>query len=172
MQLKHLTVTLLVMAAPVFTGCDFLRTVAGRPTSAQIDAKADSIKAADERARIEKEAREKAAARTADSLAALEWINTPERLATPFSTVSRLFSQTPSARYACVIGSFGEEANAKALCARVEAAGYGAAMLRHRNGHVAVLAAPADDPVEFRNAAQRLASEAFFPAGAWILVKD
>jgi len=172
MELKHLPIALLIVGAMTCTGCDFLRSVAGRPTSEEIAAKADSIKAADERARVAKEAMERAQARTADSLAALEWLAVPERLATPYSTVSRLFSQKPSARYGYVIGSFGEEANAKALVARVKAAGYDAGILRHHNGHMAVLACPTDDIVAFKEAFPKLSSEPFFPQGAWILVSE
>ena len=176
---KLTTVFAFVMLLCLAGGCDFFRTLAGRPTSAQIEAK---------RARIEKRELHAAAVRDSinrarldsaaavqravdDSLHALDtlihigkyhkasaYVNIPQ---------SRLRS-----RYALVVGVFSSLPNAERLVTRYKAAGYDAYVLRYRSTLSAVLVSPcdkvADALVSYRSFRQMPGG----PREVWVLVNE
>lgn len=179
MYYKCLTALALAFCLTVAGGCDFLRKVAGRPTSEDLAALSQQARvreqeaaAARDSAAAAREASIRARARQDDSLAAVRVIQDGTLAVTPISKLGGLPLGAPSARYSVVLGAFSSEANVRRLSSRVSDAGYAVETLAYRNGTRAVLAAGSDDIVEFSGSLQRLLSEPFCPQDAWILVNE
>ncbi|NLX41614.1 MAG: SPOR domain-containing protein [Bacteroidales bacterium] len=105
-------VTILLAASLLFSGCDFFRSILGKPTSKEIEA-----------ARIEQEAAE--AARR-DSIARAE---EQARLA------AEAAARPVYSNYYVIMGCYKIPANAQRLKAKLEAKGYDVAELRFKNGY-------------------------------------
>lgn len=149
---------------PVLGGCDFLRRVAGRPTSSDIEAKREFIacERAARQALADSIAREEK--RVADSLALADSL---ERTNTVVS--GRELKHDLEARYYIIVGSFGKESNAQAFARKTEAAGYPATLIAYKNGFTAVGICPSSGLAEAAAALHKVRKESFCPAGAWIL---
>lgn len=155
------------------TGCDFMRKLAGRPTSEDI-----------ERIRVEKLLAEEAALKESldslkaekqsiqDSIDALElFVQQGGTVLNP-SKLGGLYTTKLQYKYYVIIGAFRSRSNAEALFAKAETAGYAPVLISFRNGLLAVGLSPAD---ECRNAMEMVKSikqEAFCPADVWILVNE
>ena len=167
----------LAAAVVLFSGCDFFRKVAGRPTSADIAAMRESLVAA----------AESEAAQVSDTVAAAE-IPAPVDVSAPVDTVAladslraatgirvehRSLSDKTRAglgsRYYVMIGSFGHLSNAEKLVAKAKDAGYGAVLVPMPNGHTAVGVCPSATIPEVYAASTDLKKEKFCPSGIWIL---
>ena len=170
MSTRYAIILLLGALTLGMTGCEFLRSVAGRPSAEQIASKADSIAAADAAQAAREAALAAARAYSADSLAAVNALAGVQKIT--FSEVRRLFAVTPGKRYAIMAGSFGEASNASALVKKISAAGCQAETMAHRNGHQAVAVSPTDDIVELYKAYKTLSGQNYLPADAWILVNE
>jgi len=105
-------VTILLAASLLFSGCDFFRSILGKPTSKEIEA-----------ARIEQEAAE--AARR-DSIARAE---EQARLA------AEAAARPVYSNYYLIMVCYQIPANAQRLKAKLEAKGYDVAELRFKNGY-------------------------------------
>lgn len=116
MKFGKITV-ILALAAFLSTGCDFFRSVCGKPTSADIQ------RIVEERAAAEK-ARQ-------DSIALAERLRAEQELAAHFSGV-------PQGRYNLVAASFGDSLNAVAFRSQLEQEGFDARLLKLRNGMISV----------------------------------
>jgi hypothetical protein len=103
-------VTILLTASLLFSGCDFFRSILGKPTSKEIEA-----------ARIEREAAE--AARR-DSIARAE------ELARLAAAARPVYSN-----YYVIMGCYKIPANAQRFKAKLEAKGYEVTELRFKNGY-------------------------------------
>ncbi len=156
------------------TGCDFLRSVAGRPTSKDIENKRIAIIRAEEAAlqsRLDsiRLAEEKV---VADSLAALEvleetgiMMNGPER-------IGGLSGTELEYRYYIIVGAFRESANARKLFTTASDSGYEPVLISCRSGMIAVGLSPSNSLVSISETYARLKDEPFCPKEAWILVKE
>ena len=155
------------------TGCDFMRKLAGRPTSEEI-----------EKIRVEKLLAEEAALKASldslkaekqsiqDSIDALElFVQQGGTVLNP-SKLGGLYTTKLQYKYYVIIGAFRARSNAEALFAKAETAGYSPVLISFRNGLLAVGLSPAD---ECRNAMEMVKSikqEPFCPADVWILVNE
>ncbi len=102
-------VTILLAVSLLFSGCDFFRSILGKPTSKEIEA-----------ARIEQEA---AAAARRDSIARAE-------------ELARLAAARPVySNYYVIMGCYKIPANAQRFKAKLEARGYDVTELRFKNGY-------------------------------------
>lgn len=172
--MKKSSLLLVLSVSVLLTGCDFLRAVAGRPMSKDIEKKRiEIIKAEEEalQARLDsmKMVKEKV---VADSLAALDSIRTygvamtgPERLGGLAGTVLE-------SRYYIVVGAFRESRNARKLFEIASGKGFSPALISCRNGMIAVGLCPADRIVDIEASFRKLRQESFFPKEAWILVSE
>lgn len=174
---KCLTALALALCLMAAGGCDFLRKVAGRPTSEDLAVLSQQARereqeaaAARDSAAAAREASMRARARQDDSLSAVRALQDGTLAVTPLSKLGNLPVGTPSARYSVVLGAFSSEENVRRLSSKVSDAGYSVETLAYRNGTKAVLAACTDDIVEFSGSLRRLVSEPFCPPDAWILV--
>jgi hypothetical protein len=187
-DMKKTYILILFAAVLMVSGCDFLRKVAGRPTSEEIDikreeivrieeqqaeqarqqARLDSINFAREQARL---AREAEAAR--DSLAAMSVLN--DRKCKMFDTAKAKITAPDklSHRYYIIIGSFRDVANAEKFVKRVsKVQGMNPVMVPVRTGMVAVGVCATDKITQIADVIDEVLMKSFCPLDAWILVNE
>lgn len=162
----------LLLLALMTCSCDFFRSLAGRPTSADIDRiRAErSLQEARERSvRDSLEQAERNRARIAaysDSLRNSDIvIMTPER-------VHSINAGDLPHNYYIMIGIFSNEENADKLVGKVAAAGYEAVKMISVNGRYLVAVNPSDDSEEVYHSINKLKKESFCPADVWIYSKE
>lgn len=161
------------------SGCDFFRTLAGRPTSRDINerraiieqtqarraALADSL----EQARRDSVARVQKA--VADSLHAIDTLTTIGKyhLASSYRNipVSRLQS-----KYALVVGVFSNQDNAKRMLAKYSKEGFDGYVLHYRSSLMAVVVSPCSKIAEALEAYRKVRRLPFNSAQTWIIVKE
>lgn len=170
------TVLILAFAACtlLFSGCDFFRTLAGRPTSADIAVKRQALELAaaeKERARQDSIAAVQAAQKAVeDSLAVMAQLSGTPKL----SLATRRFDAATTAaldhRYYVMVGAFGDPANVKGCIAKLEAAGFKAVPLKFLSGgFTAVAVDPTDKIVEAFASLCKVTELKFVPKDSWIL---
>ena len=152
------SIILLAFCVMVLQGCDFVRMVAGRPTSAQLEQIRQDRIAAQEAARqarldsierAEKAAAELAAAREAHLLDSLSQskgtvVWTPSKQAGSSSA-------KPEGKYCIVLGVFSNPDNAERKRNQSIQAGYPASFITYRNGKKAVVILPSNSLEETMN---------------------
>lgn len=172
MKGKGLIILALVAAASAATGCDFMRKVAGRPTSEELQALSDRF--AEQTARDAEEARQKQLEEEsrlrdqADSIAAVSALSD-----VIFKNLSELKLEGNggmTAGYGVVLGAFASPENAAKLIKTVSDAGYRAQELRYSSGVVGVVAGATDSFGELGRTYSSIKSEKFCPKDAWVLV--
>lgn len=171
MKKTFLTLAIILQVMFMMTGCDFLRRLAGRPTSDQIEAMAEAMA---ETARLEEEAHrarldslERARKYRADSLAALDSLKMEKVL--PPSRLGGLGDTLSRHRYYIVLGSFSSKANARKYADELGRKGYPGETIPFRNGFNAVGICGTDDPVQIRASLKEVRRQDFCPKEAWIL---
>lgn len=172
MNLKHLTLTLLSLAALVVSAssCEFMRRVAGRPSAEQVAQKAAQIDAERIKAARERDSIALVQKLAADRVAAGEYVSQCGMTQVAFESIDRVLKDRPQGRYSIVLGAFSNQANGSLLVDKAVRAGYRAQTLSYYRGQVAVIVGPTDDIVELSDLIRRVRAEAFCPADAWILV--
>lgn len=177
MKNKILVFSAFLLMVLACCGCDMFRTLAGRPTSADIRAMRAELDArkASEAARLdslERAAREAeaAAARRAAALDTLAGMK--GYLRKPASLGGLSADSAPSAEYSIVIGSYLDRANAVKYSEKLSEDGFPAEAVRFRNGFTAVCVCPTDDPAEILASLRRVRKEKFCPKEVWILVNE
>lgn len=183
MRTKLILLICLLASMPMLTGCDFLRTVAGRPTSADLQAKLVSIN----RSSVE---REKAAR---DTVAAAR--DTLGQNPEPVDSTEAAPEQTPAAQkqaaetapqvqpalekeqpaaepvrtrppYYVIVGTFSIRENAEKYAGELQGKGYKAKAFPSR-GMVAVGVYPDDPSVPSDVFLSKVLSDPSFPKDAW-----
>ena len=153
------------------SSCDFLRRAAGRPSSADIEAKKEYISQIEAQRKAEAEQKAMAMKYTQDSLAAWEFIAESGIMLTPSSQFERLDTSLLESGYYLIIGTFFNEYNAMKTVAKVVDAGYSASTINLKPGYTTVGVCQSDDIVEFANSLKKVREEVFCPKEAWILVR-
>lgn len=169
----------LALAALLLSGCDFLRSLAGRPTSEDLDAKRAVIErerdAARYRARID--SLERVRRRMADSLAALE-VHLLDSLSQTKGTILNpsklggLYTTKLEAKYYIVVGAFRTRSYAERKLTSCNEAGYTATIISFRNGLLAVAVLPSDSLNETLKSLRELRGNGICPQDGWILVNE
>lgn len=175
MTVKRVMPAVLILASLMLGGCDFIRAVAGRPTSGDIEAMRVAAAREEALAKAEREAAEAAeAARryTADSLAAVEFFGQEKCPMIDAAQIKSLDVSSAGTKYAIIVGAFSQAGNARAFADRLSGLGYDAAVIRYTNGHEVVGVCPTDDIVRLAEVYPKVKSEKFCPPEAWILVKN
>ena len=172
--MRHDVTLLLAVLMMTVTSCDFMRVLAGRPTSKDIEDKRLEIIKAEEaalQARLDS-IRLKEEKKVADSLAAMESfasagvvIAGPERL-------GGLVAEELPSRYYVIAGAFKDRNNAQKLADEAAAKGYKSTLLDCTRGMVAVGLCPSANVAQAGSAYAALKSEPFFPKDAWVLVME
>lgn len=172
-----------VLAAALLSGCDFFRGLAGRPTSADIARKRDSLETA---VRLQAEEAERQLAleqRRADSLAAREryvrdslsaeqelrdrrvMVLTPAKL-------KGLYHTTLDRKYYVITGSYRERVNAVKKQQILAAAGYESEIISFYNGFHAIGAGATDHVAEALASLKDMQANRLCPADGWILMNE
>ena len=169
--MRHSILILVLAHIVLFTGCDTFRRLAGRPTSAEIEAKREAIMArreAEHQAHLD--SLRKVEKQIADSLAVIDSLRTMNVNVMNPQEKGGLSATRLEHKYYVIVGSFVDRGNAEALCGTAEKNGYPALMIDFRNGFTAVGVCPADSIVTAYDSLKKVREEAFCPEGVWILV--
>lgn len=159
---KSTAVLLVAAALSVLSGCDFLRSVAGRPTSKEIEAKKAALLSA-----LEAESSRDSV--DVDSLEAMKTIEEEHiKIASP-SHSGALVPENNGGNYFVMIGTFSRKSNAEALAQTCRNAGYSPVLIPYSNGYTAVAANSYGTVQEALFALEELKKCKFCPADAWIL---
>lgn len=179
--MKKSAIWILLLISLSLTGCDFLRRVAGRPTSADIELRREAI-AAEERAEAERHAARMDSIRRVrqqmeDSLSALEnhLLDSLSKTSAPAiqpSKLGGLSAEVLTSRYYIVAGAFRSQDNAARKKQRCDDAGYPATVVQFKNGFYAVTLCPSDNLRETVNTLNRLRKEGVCPPDGWILFNE
>ncbi len=156
------------------SGCDFLRAVAGRPSSKDIEAKRIAIIKAEEVAlqhRIDsiRMAQEKV---VADSLAALDTLKSLGVVINGPSRVGGISGTELDFRYYIIVGAFRESSNARKLFDLASENAYNPVLISCRSGMAVVGLAPSNRIASVWESYEKLLEEPFCPKEAWVLVNE
>ena len=171
--MKHILVISLACQILLFSGCDAFRTIAGKPTSSDIEAKKEKIEAklkAAHEARLDSLRRiEKS---LADSAAVMDSIKKEGGTILNPGAMGGLTASKLDYRYYIVVGAFANPENAESLLAKAREAGYIGIIITFKNGFNAVGLSQTDHIEKAYSALQKLKGESFCPQDAWILVNE
>lgn len=176
---RHSNKAILYLAAALLllsvSSCDFFRSLAGRPGSAQIREKQELIERAQAYADSVSQARLDSAARAeryaADSLYALDTL-TRSGLLRKASGIKSIPQKRLGNRYFVVVGAFSQPANAARLVKRYEDAGFQALAFRYYGSMSAVFVSPCDRISEVLDAYRKVMQLPFSSQQTWILVNE
>ena len=176
-SMNKLTLLCVVISVFMLTGCDFFRTLAGRPTSKDIEAKQISVLLQEKAELIAQnvaletkyEALEKEFQTVRDSLNALDSISQYGGTVLNPTTLGGLFSTKLAARYYVIVGAFKYRTNAEILLKNVQQKGYKPALISFRNGKMAVGVCPANNIKDAFEGLKKVRKEPFCPADVWVL---
>ena len=170
--MKKTAILALLAAAVLLGGCDFFRSIAGRPTSEDIAVKREAVQlhkavlAAQEQARKDSlRLVQKAVQDSVDAVNALAQKNVKILPLSELGGVNGDFTHN----YCIIVGSFRTSVNAERMASQIEGTGYAPTVLRFRNGMSAVSLFPCDKVAELAAAYDKVKSEKFCPEDAWIL---
>ena len=177
--MKRSVILSLAIAALVLSGCDFLRAIAGRPTSEELAVKQSNIERAKEAARYQAriDSLERVRVRRADSLAALD-AHLLDSLAQTKGTILNptkmggLYTTKLESRYYIVVGAFRTRSYAERKLNECNKAGYTATIISFRNGLLAVAVCPSDSLNESLKVLRELRGNGICPQDGWILVNE
>lgn len=147
-----------VLVVLMATGCDFLRSLAGRPTSKDIASMREEIR------RRQADSIERAAAvrLQADSLQVVD--SSASR-----DTISASAAKPEKKRYYVIMGAFSNRDNAANCAARLKELGYETEFFGFTEGRTAVGIGGTDDLTEAKAFMDQVRRQDFCPEGVWIL---
>lgn len=151
MKAFKLIVTLMA-AAVLFTGCDFFRSIVGKPTSKDIE-------------RMKQETLEQARRqREQDSINRVRALELEQAKA---EAAKNLLDES-AGRYHVILGCFKVEGNAEKMNALLEKNGYSPKVIRFNNGFEVVSVAAFDNYREALKAMESIMEYPFCPEDVWI----
>lgn len=167
-MMKRQVLILLVLCAVAVSGCDFFRALAGRPLSADIQAKREKM----EFALRQKEQRrldslERVRKVESDSLAAVSRLSELSAVILEAGSLGGL-ALDAAPGYSIVVGSFKNAANAEKLVNRI-GEGYEVAVKAFKNGMYAVTLCESPSIVQLAADYENILNEKFCPSDVWIL---
>ena len=151
------------------SGCDFFRTLAGRPTSADIAQKRELIAHEEFQHKHRLDSLKAVQKQISDSLAYIDSIKSAKSSVKTSSQISSSSRGALSSRYYIIIGSFANAENAERLASVVSGEGFGVQLIEYRNGFTAVGACPTDDLAEAYKSLKAVSEKRWCPKEAWIL---
>lgn len=184
--MKKSFILLVVVSACFLTGCDFFRSLAGRPTSEDIEKQREEIKHDVEIKRAEllaiqqeEELMQKRLdslkikeMQVRDSLAALDSIKRYGGTILNPAELGGLFATKLESRYHIIVGSFKQRKNAEALLLKVQKKGYEPALISFNNGLIAVGLCPSGTIVDVMESLKKVKKEKFCPKDVWVLLNE
>ena len=169
------TLILLVFGAVLLQGCDFIRTLAGRPTAADVEEiRQEKIAAEEARHQAILDSMERAEKAMAEALAAREAFLL-DSLAQSHGTILNpsklggLYTTKLESKYCIVVGAFRNRHYAERKLKACNAAGYTASIVSFRNGLMAVTVCPSDNLDETLKTLRKMRGKGICPKDSWIL---
>ena len=178
--MKRSVILILASAVLVVSGCDFVRALAGRPTSDDLEVKRSHIERAENVARYQAriDSLERVRAHLADSLAELDkhlldsLSQTKGTILNP-TKLGGLYTTKLASRYYIVVGAFRTRSYAERKLTKCNEAGYtNATIISFRNGLLAVAVCPSDSLNETLRKLRELRGNGICPEDGWILVNE
>lgn len=173
--MKKSYLLLIIATMLCLTGCDFMRKLAGRPTSEDVELKRIEILRAEEaalQARLDS-LRNVEQRMIQDSLNALDSIRQLGGSILNPASLGGLFATKLEARYYIILGSFRTRANAEALLNVAKEAGYKPALISFgKGGLIAVGVCPVNRLPDAFVSLNTVKKESFCPKDVWILVNE
>ena len=178
--MKRSVILLLACAALLLGGCDFVRTLAGRPTSDDLEVKRSQLERAENAARYQAriDSFDQVLAHRADSLAALDahlldsLSQTKGTILNP-TKMGGLYTTKLASRYYIVVGAFRTRSYAERKLTQCSEAGYrDATIISFRNGLLAVAVCASDSLNETLKKLRELRGNGICPPDGWILVNE
>lgn len=151
--------TLAMAAVLLFSGCDRIRSMMGKPTSSDL-----------ERLRVEKEAQQKA---ERDSIARAEETLAVDSVAavTPEAPAAAKPSVMPAGhlpRYSVIVGSYVKDYNVRAMTRRMEKLGEKVTVIPFKSGFTGVAVFTTGDFAEARAKRKQILASGAVPSDTWI----
>ena len=173
--MKNSCIFLVILSLLCLTGCDFMRKLAGRPTSEDVEMKRIEILRAEEaalQARLDS-LRNVEQKMIRDSLNALDSIRQLGGSILNPASLGGLFATKLEARYYIILGSFRSRSNAEGLFNVAKDAGYKPALISFgKGGLIAVGVSPVNKLSDAFTALNSVKKEKFCPKDVWILVNE
>ena len=173
--MKKSCILLAVVSLLCLTGCDFMRKLAGRPTSEDVELKRVELLRAEEaalQARLDS-LRNVEQRMIQDSLNALDSIRQLGGSILNPAAMGGLFATKLESRYYIFLGSFRTRSNAEALFNVAKTAGYKPALISFgKGGLIAVGVSPVNRLSDAYLALNSVKKESFCPKDVWILVNE
>jgi len=176
--MKKTLILLLALVMVCASGCDFVRSVAGRPTAAQVEQlRQQQILEEEARHQARLDSMKKVQEAMADSLAALE-SHLLDSLTQARGTIINpakmggLYATKLEAKYCIVVGAFRNRAYAERKLEQCNSAGYKASLISFRNGLLAVAVCPSDSLNQTLKTLKELRGKDICPKDGWILINE
>lgn len=173
--MKKIYILLALSACLMLSGCDFMRKLAGRPTSEEVEQMRIEILKAEEaalQARLDS-LRNVEQRMLKDSLEALDSIRQLGGSILNPAKLGGLFATRLESRYYIILGSFRSRANAEALFNVAKDAGYKPALITFgKGGLIAVGVSPVNKLSDALAALNEVKKETFCPKDVWVLVNE
>jgi len=168
----------LVLTTLLTGSCDFVRRIAGRPTTAQVEEiRQERIRREEARHQAVLDSMEQVKKHLADSIAAreaylLDSLSQAKGTVLNPSKMGGLFTTKLQAKYCIVVGAFRNRTYAERKLNKCNDAGYTATIISFRNGLLAVSVCPSDDLNEVIKTLRQLRGKGICPEDGWILVNE
>ena len=170
------TLILAVMLLSVVSSCDFVRTLAGRPTSARLEEmREERMRAEEARHQAVLDSMERAEKALAEALAAreqelLDSLTQAHGTVLNPSRLGGLYTTKLESKYYIVVGAFRNRTFAERKLTQCNEAGYTATIISFRNGLLAVSVCPSDNLEETLKTLKKLRGTEVCPEDGWILM--
>ena len=170
------TLILAVMLLSVASSCDFVRTLAGRPTSARLEEmRVERMRAEEARHQAVLDSMERAEKALAEALAAreqelLDSLTQARGTVLNPSKLGGLFTTKLESKYYIVVGAFRNRTFAERKLTQCNEAGYTATIISFRNGLLAVSVCPSDNLEETLTTLKQQRGTEVCPEAGWILM--
>lgn len=173
--MKKTYILLILASLLTLTGCDFMRKLAGRPTSEEVEMMRLEILKAEEavlQARLDS-LRNVEQRMLQDSLNTIDSIRQLGGSILNPATLGGLFATKLESRYYIILGSFRSRANAEALFNVAKNAGYKPALITFgKGGLIAVGVCPVNRLSDAYSSLNEVKKESFCPKDVWILINE
>lgn len=162
----------------VVSSCDFIRTLAGRPTSEELEQmRLQRMAAAEARHQATLDSMERAQKHMADSLEALEKylldsLTQAKGTVLNPSKLGGLYTTKLETKYCIVVGAFRNRYYAERKLKECNEAGYTATIISFRNGLLAVAVCPSNSLSQTLQTLKQLRGKGICPLDSWILINE
>jgi len=161
--------SILILVVASVSGCDFFRSLAGRPTSAEIEIKRQMIARAEAAHQAMLDSVKAVEKQLADSLAIVDSLQRMNVSIISPSKLGGLKSTEIKKHYYIIVGSFMDRNNAQRQLSNMQKAGHEGEIMQFKNGYSAVAICGSESRVAVSDTMARLLSVGAIDKNSWIL---